>query len=96
LGGHFGTNRLEQTVCGGTRNLSGLASVNPTTGSIYCDWVPQLEPSIDNGNGAWDFTETGGALWVGGGFTQVRGGIPPTTVSQPNIARFDYIASQKR
>jgi hypothetical protein len=92
LGGHFGTNRLEQTVCGGTRALSGLASVNPATGSIYCDWVPQLEPSIDNGNGAWDFTDTGGALWVGGGFTQVRGGIPPTTVSQPNIARFDYTA----
>jgi hypothetical protein len=91
LGGHFGTNRLEQTVCG-NRPLSGLVSVNPATGATYCDWVPQLAPSIDNGNGAHDFTilpdGTGEALWVGGGFTQVTGG-DGTTVTQPNIARFD-------
>jgi hypothetical protein len=89
FGGHFGTNRLEQRVCG-TRDLSGLASANPQTGAIYCDWVPQLSPSVDNGNGAWDITTTGEELWVGGGFTQVTGGLPPSTVDQPNIARFDY------
>src|SRR5919107_777448 len=92
FGGHFGTNQLEQTVCG-NRVLSGLASVNPATGAIYCDWVPQLAPSTNNGNGAWDMSDTGEALWVGGGFTEVTGGVPPTTVTQPNIARFDYDAT---
>jgi len=38
-------------------------------------------------------TDTGEALWVGGRFTEVTGGIPPMTVAQPNIARFDYIAT---
>jgi hypothetical protein len=89
FGGHFGTNQLEQRVCG-SRYLSGLASANPANGSIYCDWVPQLSPSKDNGNGAWDMTTTSDALWVGGGFTQVTGGLPSTTVSQPNVARFKY------
>jgi hypothetical protein len=89
FGGHFGTNRLEHRVCG-TRDLSGLASANPATGAIYCDWVPQLAPSTNNGNGAWDMSVTGEALWVGGGFTQVTGGIPPVSVNQPNLARFDY------
>jgi Ca2+-binding RTX toxin-like protein len=84
LGGHFGTNRLEQSVCGGSNNLSGLVSVNPATGQPYCDWIPYLEPSIDNGNGGWTMTGTGEALWVGGGFTHVSG------VAQPNIARFAY------
>jgi hypothetical protein len=92
FGGHFGTNRLEQTVCG-NRPLSGLASANPATGAIYCDWIPQLAPSTDNGDGAWDMSDTGEALWVGGRFTEVTGGIPPTTVAQPNIARFDYTAT---
>jgi Ca2+-binding RTX toxin-like protein len=92
FGGHFGTRTREQTVCG-NRVLSGLASVNPATGAIYCDWVPQLAPSTNNGNGAWDMSDTGEALWVGGGFTEVTGGVPPTTVTQPNIARFDYDAT---
>ena len=92
LGGHFGTNRLEQRVCG-TRDLSGLVSVNPATGAVYCDWVPQLAPSIDNGNGGWDMTDTEEALWVGGGFREVTGGVLPTTVTQPNIARFDHGAT---
>ncbi len=92
LGGHFGTNRLEQTVCG-NRPLSGLVSVNPETGAVYCDWVPQLAPSIDNGNGGWDMTDTGEALWVGGGFREVTGGVLPTTVTQPNIARFEHGAT---
>lgn len=89
FGGHFGTNELEQRVCG-NRDLSGLASVNPANGSIYCDWVPQLSPSKSNGNGAWDMNTVGDDLWIGGGFTQVTGGLPPTTVSQPNVARFEY------
>ena len=83
FGGHFGTNEVDQRVCG-DRYLSGLASVNPATGAIYCDWIPRLAPSNGNGNGAWDMSTTGGALWVGGGFTHVSG------VAQPNIARFDY------
>jgi beta-propeller uncharacterized protein DUF5122 len=87
FGGHFGTNVLEQSVCRGTpygeQQLSGLASVNPATGRIYCDWIPQLEPSTNNGNGAWALTVTGGThLWVGGGFTHVSG------VDQRNLARF--------
>jgi hypothetical protein len=81
LGGHFGTNALEQNVCG-DQPLSGLASVNPATGSIYCDWIPQLDPSKDNGNGAWTLTTTGTHLWVGGGFTHVSG------VDQRDLARF--------
>jgi hypothetical protein len=81
FGGHFGTNRLEQQVCG-SQYLSGLASVRPATGSLYCDWIPQLEPNIDNTNGAWTLTTTGTHLWVGGGFTQVSG------VDQSNLARF--------
>jgi hypothetical protein len=81
FGGHFGTNNLEQQVCG-DKYLSGLASVRPATGSIYCDWIPQLEPSIDNTNGAWALTATGAHLWVGGGFTHVSG------VDQANLARF--------
>jgi hypothetical protein len=89
FGGHFGTLGLEQRVCG-TRDLSGLASANPATGAIYCDWIPQLVPSTNNANGAWDITDSGEALWVGGGYTHVTGGIPPVTVNQPNIARFDY------
>ena len=92
LGGHFGTNVLEQQVCG-NRSLSGLVSVNPATGRPFCDWVPQLSPSYQNGYGGWDMTSTEEALWVGGGFTQVTGGTPPATVDQPNIARFEYDAT---
>ncbi len=82
IGGHFGTNQLEQSVCGGRNNLSGLASLNPQTGSIYCDWLPFLEPSVANGNGPWTMTTTSSQLWVGGGFTHVSG------VEQRDLARF--------
>ena len=82
LGGHFGTNRLEQSICGGTQRLSGLVSVNPLTGQPFCDWVPYLEPSLDNGYGGWDMSVTDAYLWVGGGFTHVSG------IDQRNIARF--------
>ena len=83
LGGHFGTNRLEQRVCG-DQHISGLASVDPATGAINCDWIPQLEPSFENGNGARAFATTDTHLWVGGGFTHVSG------VEQSNLARFRY------
>jgi hypothetical protein len=90
FGGHFGTNSGEQRVCRKKvrphryryKYLSGLASVRPGTGSIYCDWIPKLQPSIDNTNGAWALTATGAHLWVGGGFTHVSG------VEQRNLARF--------
>jgi hypothetical protein len=81
FGGHFGTNVLEQSVCGGVQ-LSGLASVNALTGQINCDWIPQLEPSVNNANGAWTLTTTDTDLWVGGGFTHVSG------VNQNYLARF--------
>jgi hypothetical protein len=82
FGGHFGTNRREQKVCGG-KLLSGLASVNAATGKIYCGWIPYLRPSLRNGNGARSMTITGGTrLWVGGGFDSVSG------VDQRNLARF--------
>jgi hypothetical protein len=81
FGGHFGTNVLEQTVCG-NQQLSGLASVNALTGQINCDWIPQLEPSVNNANGSWAMTLTDTHLWVGGGFTHVSG------VDQRNLARF--------
>jgi hypothetical protein len=86
FGGHFGTNHLEQRACPNNpadrQYLSGLASVNPATGAIYCDWIPQLAPSTDNGNGAWALTATSTYLWIGGGFTHVSG------VEQRNLARF--------
>jgi hypothetical protein len=96
LGGHFGTNRGNQSVCSRRnkhrhrnnhrrrKHLSGLVSVNPLTGQPYCDWIPYLEPSIDNGNGAWTMSNTGETLWIGGGFTHVSG------VDQRNIARFTF------
>ena len=83
LGGHFGTNRLEQRVCG-DQNISGIASVDPATGAIYCDWIPQLEPSFENGNGARAFATTDTSLRVGGGFTHASG------TEQRNLARFRY------
>ncbi len=83
LGGHFGTNRLEQRVCG-DQNISGIVSVDPATGAIYCDWIPQLEPSFENGNGARAFATTDTSLWVGGGFTHASG------TEQRNLARFRY------
>ena len=87
FGGHFGLVRLNQTVCG-SRQLEGLASLNPNTGQIYCDWIPQLRPTDNNGNGPraeMAFTNNS-HLWVGGGFTQI------SSVNQSNLARFDLNA----
>jgi hypothetical protein len=81
LGGHFGLGRLQQRVCG-TRDLHGLISVSPLTGTLFCDWVPQLEPFGHNYNGPWDMLATGSYLWVGGGWSTIGG------VTQRNLARF--------
>lgn len=86
FGGHFGLVRLEQQVCGG-KYLRGLGSLNPNNGQLYCDWLPQIEPFRENGNGPWNMDITDGSrLWVGGGFTGISG------VPQSNIARFDLNA----
>jgi hypothetical protein len=89
LGGHFGTYVLDQKICGNTRDLSGLVSVdlaNPLRpGNFMCDWVPELEPTDKNNtNGAWTITTTGSKVWVGGGFTRV------SDVDQRNLARFEF------
>jgi hypothetical protein len=84
LGGHFGTYVLDQKVCG-NRDLSGLVSVNAATGSVMCDWVPELAPTAQNNpNGGWDINITDSKVWVGGGFTHVNG------IDQRNLARFAY------
>ncbi len=96
FGGHFGINNLDKTVCDG-KPLRGLASVNPATGRIYCDFVPSLDqnkrPSYE---GAWTLAITNSYLWVGGGFIGVSDSINPepapgtgvTEVQQTNLARF--------
>jgi hypothetical protein len=81
FGGHFGTGRLQQSVCGG-RYLRGLASVNPGTGQLDCTWIPQLEPHGANFKGAWALLQTGSHLWAGGFFTSISG------VAQSSLARF--------
>ena len=95
FGGHFGINEFNQRVCNG-KLLRGLASVNPSTGKIYCDWIPSLDqrkrPSYE---GAWALTTTASYLWVGGGFIGVSDSINPrpigngvTDVPQTSLARF--------
>ena len=95
FGGHFGINENSQRVCNG-KPLRGLASVNPATGDIRCDWIPSLDqnrrPSYE---GAWAMITTPSYLWVGGGFIGVSDSINPrsagngvTEVPQTNLARF--------
>jgi hypothetical protein len=81
VGGHFGLGRLQQQVCS-TRDLHGLISVNPVTGALFCDWVPQLAPFGNNYQGPKDMIATGSYLWVGGGWSTIGG------VTQRNLARF--------
>jgi hypothetical protein len=86
FGGHFGINVLDQQVCGG-QYLRGIGSLNPANGRLYCDWLPQIEPYENNGNGPRSMPITDGSkLWVGGGFTGISG------VAQSNLARFDLNA----
>ncbi len=72
VGGHFGTNIAQQTVCGNVA-LHGLASADPATGVILCDWAPAIVPSLNNITAAWTFLETPSQLWLGGYFTSVGG-----------------------
>jgi hypothetical protein len=96
FGGHFGINGLDKRACNRTKYLRGLASANPETGRIYCDFVPSLDqkkrPSYE---GAWTLATTDSYLWVGGGFIGVSDSKAPepagnggTEVPQTNLARF--------
>ena len=80
VGGHFGTGRLQQTVCS-NKNLRGLMLMNPSTGSIDCNWIPQLEPFGNNFQGVWDIDLTSTHVWFAGNFTHVNG------TNQQNVAR---------
>lgn len=82
IGGHFGTARLQQRVCG-DKYLHGLASLNPGTGVLDCGWLPVVgDPTKDNYNGPWSMAPTGSALWVGGKWPQVAG------IARKHLARF--------
>jgi hypothetical protein len=85
FGGHFGTGRLQQTVCG-TQHLHGLAFMtNPGTTGFHspdCSWIPSIEPFGSNYQGIWTIQNTPSYIWVGGGFKAVGG------VSHLNLARF--------
>ena len=80
VAGHFGTARLQQSVCGG--NLRGLMMLNPATGQLDCSWLPQLVPYGSNYVGGWTLLSTPTQVWVGGRFTSISG------VGQEGIARF--------
>jgi|1186.fasta_scaffold15756_1 hypothetical protein len=81
-GGHFGTARLQQSVCGGTNNLHGVMAVNPATGAIDCTWVPQLTPFGHNYTGVWTMLTTSTQLWIGGYISTIAG------QQRLNLARF--------
>ncbi|MBA3690300.1 MAG: hypothetical protein H0W82_02665 [Actinobacteria bacterium] len=85
FGGHFGTGRLQQTVCG-TQHLHGLAFMaDPETTGWHapdCGWIPSIEPFGSNFQGVWTISNTPSFIWVGGGFKAVGG------VSHLNLARF--------
>src|SRR5919107_5177650 len=95
FGGHFGINEFGQRKCNG-KLLRGLASVNPATGKIRCDWLPSLDQSRrPSYEGAWTLITTPSYLWVGGGFIGVSDSNNPrpagngvTEVPQTNLARF--------
>jgi hypothetical protein len=95
FGGHFGINQYSQRVCNG-KLLRGLASVNPATGKINCNWIPSLDQNRrPSHQGAWTLITTPSYLWVGGGFIGVSDSIKPqptgngvTEVPQTNLARF--------
>lgn len=80
VGGHFGTGKLQQTVCS-NKNLRGLMLMNPSNGAIDCNWIPQLEPYGNNFQGVWDIDLTSSHVWFAGNFTHVNG------TNQQNVAR---------
>ena len=75
-----------------------LASVNPETGGIFCDFIPSLDQNQKSYDGAWTMTTTPSHLWVGGGFIGVSDSINPRSnpittnpeVRQSNLARFRF------
>src|SRR5215210_105838 len=87
FGGHFGLNNLDKKVCHRSKYLRGLASVDPDTGKIYCDFVPSLDqakrPSYQ---GAWTLTTTRSHLWVGGGFKGISASEDPKPVPNPRVS----------
>lgn len=99
FGGHFGLNNVPaKKVCGG-KPLRGLASLNPETGTIRCDFIPSLDqPKRPSYEGAWTLITTSSYLWVGGGFKGVSDSKDPkptpapkrTEVPQTNLARFTF------
>jgi hypothetical protein len=96
FGGHFGLNKFDQKVCGGSKRLRGLASLRSATGRLYCDFIPSLDQRRrPNYEGAWTLATTSSYLWVGGGFIGVSDSKNPqptgngvTEVPQTNLARF--------
>jgi hypothetical protein len=100
VGGHFGTGVLDQqfSACGSSVWFHGLVSVNPATGAVFCDWVPQPVPfggtnaPGSHANppqyiGSWAMQMTDNALFVGGFFTAFSG------VPQSGFARFTLVGS---
>ena len=85
-GGHFGTNRLHQSVCG--KRMYALISLNPQTGKPYCDWIPRMElynKDQRNGHTVHTIRSVGNYVYVGGSFYSV------TDVEQRNLARFSIV-----
>jgi hypothetical protein len=110
VGGHFGTGDLDYKLssCGSNVWAHGLVSVDPATGTIFCDWVPQPSPfggtsapghDIDSRQfiGSWAMQMTNNALFVGGFFTKFWNGDPygpsSTSVPQSGVARFTLVGS---
>jgi hypothetical protein len=100
VGGHFGTAVLDYriTCAGATVWVHGLLSLNPSNGSFFCDWFPQIVPfggqsapgsgqNPPNYVGAWAMQMTGNALFVGGYFTSISG------ATQSGWARFTLVGS---
>jgi hypothetical protein len=100
VGGHFGTGVLDQqfNACGSSVWFHGLVSVNPATGGVFCDWVPQPIPFGGTNApgshvnppqyiGSWAMQMTENALFVGGFFTAFSG------LPQSGVARFTLVGS---
>ncbi|MGH2629025.1 MAG: thrombospondin type 3 repeat-containing protein, partial [Actinomycetota bacterium] len=81
VAGHFGTAVGDREVCGGTL-LAGLVRLDPSTGDLDCNWVPQIDPHYRNFTGAWAMLSTPSQLWVTGFFTSISG------IQQQGFARY--------
>ena len=98
VGGHFGMGVLDYHPCAGSVYAHGLISVNPTNGTYFCDWMPQMLPfggqSAPGSGvnppqyvGGWAVQITSSALFVAGFFTSISG------VPQSGLARFTLVGS---